>query len=434
MTLTVSGERAATRVPPNPPRQLIAAGIVAALSAAALGMATLTTVTLVGWIAAPHVASFGAGLPGVFRSAVQAWLVAHHAGFALPSGRVGMLPLGLVVLPGALLCRAGAAVARAIDGHRLRHAALAALGLAVPYTIIATLAALIARTDLVRPSLVEAPVTGFLVAFIAGGIGAARVVAPSRGFKGFLRLLPERPRSLVTGSFGATAVLVIAGAVLSGASLAWHLGDAARLHGALAPGFVGGILLVLLQLAYLPNAVLWGLAYAVGPGFAVGSGTIVAPTGVITGTLPTFPLLAALPGPGPAPAVSLIALAAPFAGGILGGILLVRAAPTPVLEAAPLWGFGCGLITGVITGGLAAFAGGPLGGHRMAVVGPSGWQVGLVSALEVGVAAAITAWLCNWLLVRRRDRAARAAARNDISDESTGPHRIYVDPFADDPD
>ena len=440
MTLTASDERAVTRVP-QPVRQLIAAGVVAAASAAALGMATLTTVTLIGWIAAPHVAGLGAGLPGVFRAAVQVWLVAHHAGFGLPTGRVGMLPLGLVVLPGALLARAGAAVARAIDGHRLRHAALAALGLAVPYTVIATLAALLARTDLVQPSVIEAPVTGFLVAFIAGGIGAARVVAPSRGFKGFLRLLPDRPRSLVIGSFGAASVLVIAGAVLTGASLAVHAPTAAKLTADLAPGFVGGILLVLLQIGYLPNAVLWGLSYAVGPGFAIGSGTIVAPTGVIIGTMPTFPLLAAIPEPGAAPAVSLVALAAPFVGGIFAGVLVVRAAPTPMLEAAPLWGFACGLITGVITGGLAAFSGGPLGGTRMALVGPSAWQVGLVSALEVGVAAAITAWLCNWLIVRRRQRTEPVAAepsepsdRTDIVDESPSGHRIYVDPFADDPD
>lgn len=458
VTLTASDERAATPVP-QPGRQLVTAGAIAAASAAALGLATLTTVTLIGWIAAPHVAGIGAGLPGVFRAAVQVWLVAHHTGFELPTGRVAMLPLGLVVLPGALLCRAGGAVARAIDGDRLRHAPLAALGLAVPYTIIATLAALIARTDLVQPSLIEAPITSFLLAFIAGLIGAARVVSPSRGFKGFLRLLPDRPRSLVIGSFGAASVLVIAGAVLTGASLAVHAATAATLTADLAPGIVGGILLVLLQIAYLPNAVLWGLAYAVGPGFAVGSGTIVAPTGVIIGTMPTFPMLAAIPAPGAAPAISLISLAAPFAGGIVAGILVVRAAPTPVLEAAPLWGFACGLITGVIAGGLAAFSGGPLGGARMTLVGPSAWQVGLVSALEVGVAAAITAWLCNWLLVRRRVRTAepgpaaetestaepaavrsaarpdeRPAERPDIVDESPSEHRIYVDPFADDPD
>lgn len=439
------------------PRQLFTAGGLAALSAAALGLATLTTVILLGWIAAPHV-SLGKGLPGVFRTAVQVWLVAHHAGFDLPGGRVGMLPLGLVVLPGALLCRAGAGVARATGGHRLRHAAQAALGLALPYAAIAGVLSLIGGTGSTHPSVWQSVLTGFLVPFLAGGIGAARVVAPSRGFRGFLRLLPERPRSLTVGSFGAVSVLLAAGAVLAGASLAVHAHDAADLTSRLAPGVIGGILLVLLQIVYLPNAVVWGLAYAVGPGFAVGSGTIVAPTGILLGTLPTFPLLAAVPAAGPAPVISLIALAAPFVAGIFAGILLVRAAPTPMLEAAPVWGFGCGVITGVLTGALAAFSGGPIGNVRMSVLGPSAWQVGLISALEVGVAAAITAWLCNWLLVRRRERAADAelpadaerpvdsgstgrarpavAERSDIVDDSDdrSGHKIYVDPFPDDPD
>ena len=55
---------------------------------------------------------------------------------------------------------------------------------------------------------------------------------------------------------------------------------------------------------------------------------------------------------------------------------------------------------------LAAFAGGPLGNGRLAAVGPSGWQVGVVASLEVGVAAAVTAGIANWL----RQRASRAPA------------------------
>lgn len=277
MTVTArpaSGARASGSPPVRP---LPVAGTIAALSAAALGIATLGTITLIGWIAAPH-AGFGAGLPGVLRIAADAWLVAHHAGFALASGRVGMLPLGLVVLPGALLWRAGAAVARATGGYRLRHAGQTALAIAVPYTVIVELCALLGRTSWVTPSPWQAPLAGFTLAIVAGGIGAARAIAPSRGFAGFLRLLPDRPRSVVIGAAGGFCVLIAAGAVLVGASLAVHIHQAARLTADLSPGSVGGVLLVLLQLAFLPNAVLWGTAYAVGPGFSVGAGTIVAPT------------------------------------------------------------------------------------------------------------------------------------------------------------
>ena len=49
-------------------RPLAVSGIVAAIWCAGLGLTTLTTITLIGWIAAPRTA-LGTGLPGVFRTA-----------------------------------------------------------------------------------------------------------------------------------------------------------------------------------------------------------------------------------------------------------------------------------------------------------------------------------------------------------------------------
>ncbi|MEV4256973.1 DUF6350 family protein, partial [Spirillospora sp. NPDC049652] len=230
---------------------------------------------------------------------------------------------------------------------------------------------------------------------------AARGRRVRSGLGALVRLLPDRPRSLVIGVAGAVSVLLGAGAVLVGASLAMHTGEAARQFDLLAPGVVGGVLLVLVQLAFLPNAVIWGMAYAIGPGFAVGSGTSVAATGVLLDVVPVFPPLAALPQPGPAPVPSLVALAAPFLAGAVGGVLTVRAMPSTATESAPLWGFASGALTGVVTAVLAALSGGPLGGARLATVGPSWWQVGLLAALEVGISAAIAAWLANWRILRR---------------------------------
>jgi hypothetical protein len=143
------------------------------------------------------------------------------------------------------------------------------------------------------------------------------------------------------------------------------------------------------------------MAYAVGPGFSVGAGTSVSPTGVFLDAVPAFPPLAALPQPGPAPAISLLALAAPFVAGAVGGVLTIRSLPSPVSEGAPLWGFVSGALTGAVAALLSALAGGPLGGGRMATVGPSAWQVGLLAALEVGISAAIAAWVANWMVLRR---------------------------------
>jgi hypothetical protein len=213
-------------------------------------------------------------------------------------------------------------------------------------------------------------------------------------------------------------VLLASGAVLVGAALAVHATQARSLYDVLAPGIIGGLLLLLVEVVYLPNAVIFGMAYAIGPGFAVGAGTSVSPTGVFLGAVPSFPPLAALPEPGPAPALSLIALAAPFIAGAVGGTLTIRAMPSPVYEAAPLWGFVTGVLTGCVSAVLAALAGGPMGGGRMVTIGPSPWQVGLLAALEVGIAAAIAAWLTNWRLLRtaspegtKGTKAAKAAKK-----------------------
>ncbi|KPC90185.1 hypothetical protein ADL27_37135, partial [Streptomyces sp. NRRL F-6602] len=54
----------------------------------------------------------------------------------------------------------------------------------------------------------------------------------------------------------------------------------------------GRLAVLLLALALLPNAVIWGAAYALGTGFQVGTGTLVTPLAATSGpALPPFPLL-----------------------------------------------------------------------------------------------------------------------------------------------
>ena len=450
---------------PKPSRPLVVTGAIAACAAAASGLAVLTTLTAIGWITAPHV-GIGTGLGGVLRTAALLWLVAHHVGVTVHgAGRIGLLPLGLVLLPGALLALAGRWVVHAGAVTRLRHVGYAALALALPYTLLAGALAVASRNSQAAPSLWQAVVASFLLALVAGGLGAARGLAP---WSRLVRLMPARPRSVILGMLGACALLTAVGAALAGASLYVHLPEVKAATDALAPGTAGAALLLLAQLAYAPNAIIWAVAYVLGPGFAFGAGTVVAPTGSALGALPVFPMLAALPsGPrsaGPA-WVAVLVLATPYLAGVFAGIVTVRVTPTPVIEAAALWGLAAGVATGAVAGLAAAFAGGPLGDGRLATVGPSGWQVGLVAMLEIGVTAALTAAGANWLILRRtaprlpRRRRSDETEEAGVSEESgvgavsrrparpaeparipvgvidesddAGGHRIYLNPWAD---
>ncbi|MFG3435776.1 DUF6350 family protein [Nonomuraea sp. NPDC047897] len=404
-------------------RPLPVSGMLAAACTLGVGLAALTTLTLVGWIAAPN-GTLGAGLPGVFRTAAQAWLAAHHAGFAIPGGRVGLLPLGLIILPALLLYRAARWMARDADlrlrlparlpknsprekANARRRAQLvlvaqAGVSLAAPYALLAGLIAVVARNDITQPYIGEALLSHFTLAFLAGSLATARTIGPWRAM---LRLLPERVRALTLGTAVATALLLAAGLVLVVVAVGVNFGQVRELSGVLSPGFVGGVLLALLQLLYLLNVVIWALAYVAGPGFAIGAGTLVAPTGVQLGTVPSLPLLGALPDSGPVPGWVMAVVALPFLAGAVAGVVFARISPSPSYEAAPLWGFFTGVTTGLVAGLLAALSGGPIGGGRLAAVGPSPWEVAVSVALEVGVAAGISAGVTNVLLLNRRARA-----------------------------
>jgi hypothetical protein len=255
--------------------------------------------------------------------------------------------------------------------------------------------------------------------------------------------------------------LGLVGSVLAAVSLVAHLSEFRAASDALGPGLGGAALLLLAQLSYLPNAIIWAVAYTLGPGFAFGAGTVVAPTGTVLGAVPAFPMLAALPSgahPGGPAWLPVLVLAMPYLAGVFAGVVTVRIAPTPVLEAAPLWGFAAGAATGVLAGLAAAFSGGSLGNGRLAAVGPSGFQVGLVAILEIGVTAALSAAAANWIILRRATRRTRKSstmpppapasrsgsgpglgsglwtrlARTGVVDESDDAdgHRIYLDPWA----
>ncbi|MFG1941821.1 DUF6350 family protein [Nonomuraea sp. NPDC048826] len=436
-------------------RPLPVSGMLAAAITLGAGLAVLTTLTLVGWMAAPR-GALGQGLPSVFRTAAQIWLAAHHAGFDIPGGRVGLLPLGLMVLPGLLLYKAGRWMARDADlrlrlparlpknspkdkANARRRAQLvlvvqAGVSLAAPYAMLAGGIALVTTNDITTPSIGETLISHFILAFLAGTLATARTIGPWRVMP---RLLPERVRAVTVGTAVATAIMLAAGLVLVLVALVLNFDQVRALSDVLAPGFVGGVLLLLVQLLYLFNAVIWGMSYIAGPGFSVGADTLVAPTGVQLGTVPSLPMLGALPDSGPVPVWMMGVIALPFAAGAVAGVVVARISPSPAYEAAPLWGFVTGVTTGLAAAALAALSGGPIGGGRLTVVGPPVWEVALSVALEVGVAAGISAGVTNLLLLNRKARApldkaaapvrkagaaiARAASKVGLAESDTRP-------------
>jgi Family of unknown function (DUF6350) len=164
---------------------------------------------------------------------------------------------------------------------------------------------------------------------------------------------------------------------------------------ALDAGIVGSVLVLVISAAYVPNLVIWATAYAIGPGFSVGAGTSVSPLAVELGPLPALPLFGALPPPGqPPPAASLLALLVPLTAGVVVARVLVRRLPARGWTILPWAGAAAG-ISGLGLGVLAVLSGGPLGGGRLAALGPSPLPVALAAALELSIVAAPAAWLTS---------------------------------------
>jgi hypothetical protein len=385
MTQTV--ERPPLRRPAVPARRAapsLLPAATAALWALGAGLVAITLPVLLAWATDGR---SGAGAAEATRTAGQLWVLAHGASLAVPGGTVGLTPLGLALLPLALLHRAGRHSARTAPVPGLRAAGQLSLAIALPYGIGAAVVAAASATTAVRPAPVQALLAGVVIALLGAGSGVLR----ETGQLALAGSLPDRVRRVAVGGGAAAGTIVAAGAALGGLALAVHAGRVTSLAGASAPGFVGGVVLLALGVLLVPNAAVWGASWLAGPGFAVGSGTTVGPFATTLGPVPSLPLLGALPG-GPTPVwLGVAVLALPVAAGVLGGLLVSRRLATASLRTAAWEAALVGPAAGVALALLAYLSGGPLGGHRLAAVGPSPWRVGLAVAVEVALAAAVTA-------------------------------------------
>jgi hypothetical protein len=100
---------------------------------------------------------------------------------------------------------------------------------------------------------------------------------------------------LVKIPFYFFAIMLGLGGLLLSISLSLNFSTAKNLTIVIQPGILGGLLLLILQLLYLPNIIFTCLSYGLGSGFSLGSATDITPFIFNLREIPAIPVLAALP-------------------------------------------------------------------------------------------------------------------------------------------
>ena len=187
--------------------------------------------------------------------------------------------------------------------------------------------------------------------------------------------------------------MLAAGAAVLLTGLVRHLDRVDALFAALGPGVAGGIALLMIQLAFAPNAFVWAGSYALGSGFSLGTGSVVAPAGIDLGILPGIPMLGALPATGPGGVQQLWWLGAGVLAGAIAAWIVVRSRPAARFDETSLVGGLAGVLSGVVFTGLAWAAGGDLGSLRLADLGPRLLPLLVMGVTTMGLAGMITGLL-----------------------------------------
>ncbi|MEU4494470.1 DUF6350 family protein [Streptomyces sp. NPDC023998] len=422
----------------------LAAAVVRGATAAGLGLGTLAVLVTVLWISSPYPDS---GPGEALHAAAGLWLLAHGvelvragtlSGHPAP---VGVVPLLVAALPAWLAHRATRDALEPDEGRPRPSARGALCAVSAGYLLVGGAVAGYEASGPLAVNPLSAVLHLPLVTVCAAGVGvwtAWRSTDARQGEGGGRPLGPlpgwlpewlrgEAARSRVAVALRSAAAgaltLVGGGALLVAASLVWHA-DATQdsfLH--LAEDWSGRFGVLLLSLALVPNAAVWGAAYGLGPGFALGTGAKATPLALVGDpALPPFPLLAAVPVEGRGTALNWAAVAVPVVAGVVVAWLTVRTAEQRGVREtalrALLGAVGCGVLMAL----LAAAAGGPLGTGRLAAFGPTWWLTGgaaMVWSAVIGVPGAlgVRAWR-----VRGREVPVPVEAVEEGPPEPSGLH------------
>ncbi|WP_256788340.1 DUF6350 family protein [Frankia sp. AvcI1] len=280
------------------------------------------------------------------------------------------------------------------------------VGVVGAQTLFVVLVALVVNSGPARPTLLSAALGTIALGLPAALLGA---LAGRHRLRTAWRTLPGILRSSLLCGAGAFASFIAIAAFGVALVLAATLPEVAGAERALDVGVLGGIGLAATQLALVPNLVLWGLSYALGPGFRTGPG-MVRVDAVRPAELPDLPVLAALP-PNALPRPGWLVLAlVPIVAGIVLVAMVHRATAgsrsRDRLATVLVAGVTCGLLTGLAIQASIGRVGG-----AAAHYGPTaGWVCGLLAGGEV---AAV-----GLLLLGGIDLAARRAERPFLAEDA----------------
>ncbi|MHC6231671.1 cell division protein PerM [Arthrobacter sp. MMS24-T111] len=378
------------------------------------------------------------------RLAGQSWLLVHGVPLELtgagpaPAAHAGsdilnLIPLGLTLIPFLLAWRAGRRLARASYTDQLWQALL---GSWVVYAAFGAATGFVCRSTDVVINLWYA----MLVPLIPYGLGM--VIGARREAGSWSRLIGvdavdwisrSSQHSRWAGSYFASAakagfVAVVSAltlaAVLLAVDLLIHWNLVVSVYEALHAGPVGGAALTIAQLGFLPNLVVFALAWTSGAGFAMGVGSQAGPLGTAVGPMPSVPVLAAIPS-GPMD-YAFVALIVPVLAGVVAGwwflregenhfdewlAIKVRARWFTATVSTVVLGALAGLAAGVLTMCLAWVARGSAGVGRLTDIGPDPLWTGLWVAAEVGIGVVIGYAAGPWLEREESVAAERDAER-----------------------
>ena len=208
------------------------------------------------------------------RAAVWLWLGAHLTPFYITTneitGYLSYLPIGVVILPWLSMRNGYKRVLEVFQNKKTSRAYFI-----LSYTLVYLFLAAVSINSQVSINWPRALVTLFLLLI--------SVTNPIK-LDPFLKL----PVQLFIFMLGVAALLF-------SISLLFNFTTAKNLTIIIQPGILGGLLLLLLQLLYLPNIAFATLSYILGSGFSLGDATNISPFIFDLREIPAIPVLAALP-------------------------------------------------------------------------------------------------------------------------------------------